>query len=97
MADPLSMAASIAGVITLVDTVFVRLVKYTKSAGDAVNEAKAWAAEVNDIGGMLSSLSRLVRALEAEPFDATLRIHHDGCHRILSLLQARLQKAEKDL
>ncbi len=98
MADPLSIAASIAGVITLVDLVFTRLVKYVKSASNAAEEAKTWTAEVNALGGMLNSLSRLTRALEDEPFDATLRMHHiDGCHRVLSLLHAELRKAEKDL
>ena len=98
MADALSVAASIAGVITLVDLVFTRLVKYAKSAKNAASEAKAWAAEVNVVGGMLNSLSRLTRALEDEPFDATLHMHHiDGCHRVLSLLYAELKKAEKEL
>ncbi|SPQ25071.1 49d5e856-6af8-4c3d-888f-33f6dff254c4 [Thermothielavioides terrestris] len=98
MADPLSMAASIAGVITLVDVVFSRLVKYAKSASNAASEAKAWADEVNAVGGLLNSLSRLARALEDEPFDATLRMHHiDGCFRVLSDLNQLLKKAEKEL
>ncbi len=46
MADPLSVAASIAGVIALVDLVFSRLVKYAKSPSNAATEAKAWVAEV---------------------------------------------------
>lgn len=98
MADPLSIAASIAGVITLVDLVFNCLIKYVKSASNTADEAKAWVAEVNTVSGMVSSLSRLTRALEDKPFDATLCIHHiDGCYRILTLLYAELRKAEKDL
>jgi hypothetical protein len=98
MADPLSIAASIAGIITLVDIVFTRLVKYSKTASNAANEAKAWAAEVNSVGGVLDSLSRLTRALEDEPFDTTLRMHHiDGCYRVLFDINKLLKTAEKDL
>jgi hypothetical protein len=98
MADPLSIAASIAGIVTLVDVVFCRLVKYSKSASNAAGEAKAWAAEINSLGGTLSSLARLARALEDESFDETLRMHHiDGCSRVLSELNNILKKAEKDL
>jgi len=49
MADPLSISARIAGIIALVDMVFVRLVKYSKSAINATDEAKAWAAKVNSM------------------------------------------------
>ncbi len=98
MADPLSVAASIAGVIALVDLVFSRLVKYAKSASNAATEAKAWVAEVNIVGGLLSNLSRLARALEDEPFDPALRMHHiDGCHRVLNDMHNLLKRAEKDL
>jgi Cdc6-like AAA superfamily ATPase len=98
MADPLSIAASIAGIVTLVDVVFCRLMKYSKSASNAADEARAWAAEINSFGGTLSSLARLARALEDESFDKTLRMHHiDGCSRVLSELNNMLKKAEKDL
>jgi hypothetical protein len=98
MADPLSIAASIAGVITLVDVVFTRLVKYAKSASNAASEARRWADEVNSVGGILNSLSRLAHALEDEPFDSTLRTNRiDCCYRILSDLNELLTKAEKGL
>lgn len=98
MADPLSIAASIAGVITLVDMVFTRLVKYAKSASNAPSEARRWAVEVNSVGGILNSLSRLAHAFEGEPFDRTLRTNHiDCCYRILSNMNDLLTKAEEDL
>ncbi|KAK9419958.1 putative Ankyrin [Seiridium unicorne] len=98
MADPLSIAASIAGVITLADVVFTRLIKYTKQAKEAQQEIKDLAAEINSIGGSLNSLSRLARALSDESFDPTLRIEHiAGCHNVLSRMEEKLRKAEGDL
>ncbi|KAK8007952.1 hypothetical protein PG991_010503 [Apiospora marii] len=98
MADPLSIAASIAGVVTLADLVFGRLYKYAKAANDAPAEAKELTALVNDLGGLLNSLARLARALEGESFDVSLRIQHvDACHFVLSKLDRMLQKADKDL
>ena len=58
MADPLSIAASIAGLITVADEVFLRLMKFAKSATDAGKEAKSWAAEINDVAGHLDRLLR---------------------------------------
>ncbi|KAK8067373.1 hypothetical protein PG997_014120 [Apiospora hydei] len=98
MADPLSIAASIAGVVTLADLVFGRLYKYVKTARDAPNEVKELAAMVNDLGGLLNSLARLARALQGETFDVSLRMQHaDTCSFILSKLDKIFQKADKDL
>ncbi|KAK9772020.1 putative Ankyrin repeat protein [Seiridium cardinale] len=98
MADPLSIAASIAGVITLADVVFTRLIKYTKQVKEAEQGIKDLAAEINLIGGSLNSLSRLARALSDELFDPTLRIEHiAGCHKVFSRMEEKLRKAEEDL
>jgi Cdc6-like AAA superfamily ATPase len=100
MADPLSIAASIAGILSLADTVVTRLIKYAKSVKGAGDEAKAWANEVNDFGGTIDRLARLTRALEAqgEAFDHTMRMHHiEGCHRVLSNIDDLLKKAERGL
>ncbi|KAK8048095.1 ankyrin [Apiospora saccharicola] len=98
MADPLSIAASIAGVVTLADLVFGRLYKYTKTVKDAPAEVKQLTTLVNDLGGLLNSLARLARALEGERFDVSLRMQHvDACNFVLASLDKLLQKAEKDL
>lgn len=98
MADPLSIAASIAGVVTLADLVFGRLYKYTKAVKDAPSDVKELASQVNSLGGLLNSLARLARALDGEPFDVTLRMEHvDACNFVLAKLDKKLQKAEKDL
>lgn len=100
MADPLSISASIAGILTLADAVFCRLLKYARAVKDAADQAKAWADEVNDFGGIIDRLVRLTRALEAqgEAFDSTLRMHHiEACRRVLSSVNDLLTKAERDL
>ncbi|KAK8137409.1 hypothetical protein PG984_002902 [Apiospora sp. TS-2023a] len=98
MADPLSIAASIAGVVTLADLVFGRLYKYAKAVKDVPAEVKQLTTLVNDLGGLLNSLARLARALEGERFDVSLRMQHvDACNSVLASLDKLLQKAEKDL
>ncbi|KAK8110140.1 uncharacterized protein PG998_006597, partial [Apiospora kogelbergensis] len=98
MADPLSISASIAGVVTLADAVFGRLHKYAKKAKDAPAEVKELSAQVNQLGGLHNSLARLARTLDDELFDVSLRMQHvDSCSFILTKLDKMLQKAEKDL
>ncbi|KAG8169168.1 hypothetical protein KVR01_001917 [Diaporthe batatas] len=65
MADPLSIAASIAGVISLADVVFIRTRKYLNSVKDADDEVKDFAREVLLLGGALHSLSKLAQGLDA--------------------------------
>ncbi|GAB1317153.1 hypothetical protein MFIFM68171_07363 [Madurella fahalii] len=100
MAEPLSVAASIAGILSIADTLFCRFLDYAKSVKGATEEAKAWADEVNDLGGMIDRLARLARALEAqdERFDHTLRLDQiEDCHSVLCEVNNLLVDAEKDL
>ncbi|XXH02446.1 hypothetical protein Hte_008822 [Hypoxylon texense] len=93
MADPLSIAASIAGLITLADIVFDRLMKYVRTAKNATKETEELAKEVNLLGGALNSLSRLARSLDNEPFGNNFRMYHiEGCNDILSEIDRKLKK-----
>ncbi|WQF85414.1 Putative fungal domain of STAND protein [Colletotrichum destructivum] len=97
MSDPLSIAASIAGLVTLADIIFDRLVKYGRSVKDAEKEIQELAKEVNLLAGILSSLSRLARALDDESFDRNLRMHHiEACNKTLAEIDKRLGKMDKD-
>lgn len=96
MADPLSIAASIGGLISLADIVFTRLIKYRKSIKDAEKEMADLAKEVNLLGGTLNSLGRLARALEAGVFDSNLRIHIlEDCSDSLTKMDTELSKIDK--
>ncbi|KAK0380216.1 hypothetical protein CLIM01_02441 [Colletotrichum limetticola] len=97
MADPLSIAASIAGLLSLADIVFLRLSKYIKSVKNAEKEISDLCKEVNLVGGTVNMLSRLATSLEAEdesPIQG-FRMHHvDGCAAILSEIVNKTKKYE---
>ncbi|KAH0428633.1 hypothetical protein CcaCcLH18_08899 [Colletotrichum camelliae] len=96
MADPLSIAASIAGLISLADVVFIRLVKFGRSVKNAEKEIQDLSKEINLLGGALNSLARLARALEDGHFDTNLRMHNiEDCSDTLKDMDKRLQKLEK--
>ncbi|KAL0932846.1 ankyrin repeat protein [Colletotrichum truncatum] len=98
MADPLSIAASIAGLVTLADIVFDRLVKYGRSVKNAEKEIQDLSREINLLGGSLNSLSRLARSLEDELFDKNLRIHHiEACNATLAEMDKKLKKLDNPL
>lgn len=99
MADPLSIAASIAGVISLADIVFIRTRKYLSSAKNADKEVKDLAQEVLLLSGALHSLSRLAQALDADGLKdkhiENLRMHHiAACHATLDEVAKKLKKLE---
>lgn len=99
MADPLSIAASIAGVISLADVVFSRTTKYVSAVKHADEEVKKFALEVNLLGGALSSLSKLASVLDADGLRNKqiddLRMHHiSTCHSTLHQIVQNLEKLE---
>lgn len=63
MADPLSIAASIAGLASLAGTVFMALNNYRVSVRDARTEVAAFATELRNLSGMLQNLSLLAGTL----------------------------------
>ncbi|KAE9571889.1 hypothetical protein CGMCC3_g12107 [Colletotrichum fructicola] len=95
MADPLSISASIAGLVTLADTVFLRLTKYIKSVHSADKEIKDLCKEVNLLGGAVNMLARLARGheLEDEPFNRDFRMYHiEACALILNDISQKTKK-----
>ncbi|KAK2034811.1 hypothetical protein LX32DRAFT_633950 [Colletotrichum zoysiae] len=97
MSDPLSIAASIAGLVALADVVFGRLVKYGRGVKEAEKEIRELAKEVNLLAGALNSLSRLARTLEDELFDRNLRMHHiEACNETLAEINKKMSKIDKD-
>ncbi|KAI8268974.1 hypothetical protein K4K58_003404 [Colletotrichum sp. SAR11_239] len=95
MADPLSVAASIAGLVSLADVVFTRLVKYGKAVKNAEKELKELTKDVNLLGGSLDSLSRLARALDDGTFHSNFRMDYiDDCNETLEEMKEKLGKLE---
>ncbi|TIC94240.1 Vegetative incompatibility protein HET-E-1 [Colletotrichum higginsianum] len=97
MSDPLSISASIAGLITLADVIFIRLVKYGRLVKVAEKEIQDLAKEVNLLAGVLDSLARLAKALDDESFDRNFRMHHvEACNETLAKIDKKLKKMDKE-
>ncbi|KAI4126477.1 MAG: hypothetical protein LQ338_003727 [Usnochroma carphineum] len=91
MADPLSVSASIAGLVTLADIVFRRTYLYVKAVKSAQKEISALSAEVGALYGILSNLRLVSRQLEEELFESTTRIHHiHSCYQTLEHVRSIL-------
>ncbi|KAK8112255.1 uncharacterized protein PG998_008712 [Apiospora kogelbergensis] len=98
MADPLSIASGIAGLVTLADIVFDRLMKYAKSVKNAEKEIRRLANEVIQLDGTLTSLSKLADALQNGTFDGRFRIHHiQACNDTLQEILAALNKYDSSI
>ncbi|KAM6535493.1 hypothetical protein FALCPG4_005051 [Fusarium falciforme] len=96
MAEPLSLAASIAGLISLADVTFKHVYKFTKAAKDAKDEVQTIADQLNDLARVLRVLEALAESLEADGdgFDPALRNHYLGhCQKTLEKVQKRVSKA----
>ncbi|KAK4217524.1 hypothetical protein QBC37DRAFT_479716 [Rhypophila decipiens] len=98
MADPLSLSASLAGLIALADSIFRASFKYAKSAIHAKEEAANLATEAQDLAGVLHRLSLRASALELEaPDRPTIRLHHViSCRQLLLRVEKALAKATAD-
>ncbi|KAH7160715.1 hypothetical protein EDB81DRAFT_713509 [Dactylonectria macrodidyma] len=96
MSDPLSLAGSIAGLMSLADVVFRAVFKYVRAVKDSKSDIEALSTEINFLGADLRHLYALASELEAEKdtFGPTLRIYHLGqCDKTLMKIKQRLTKA----
>ena len=93
MTDPLSVSASIAGLVTLADIVFRRTYQYVKAVKRASKEISALSAEIGALYGILTNLRLVSRQLEDETFESTTRIHHiHSCHQTLERVKSILDR-----
>lgn len=96
MADPLSISASIAGLVTLADAIYRTAFKYAKSAKNAQREIADLATETRDLAGVLHRLSLLASALEVDADDEepVLRLDHVvSCRKVLLRVELVISKA----
>ena len=93
MADPLSVSASIAGLVTLADIVFGRTYKFVKAVTKAPKEISALSTEIGALYGILNNLHLVSRQLEHEQADSTMRIHHiHSCYQTLEHIKSILER-----
>ncbi|KAG5756927.1 hypothetical protein H9Q70_000467 [Fusarium xylarioides] len=98
MADPLSLAASIAGLISLADLVFKTTYKFVRAAKDAKDEIQSLLDEINNLASVLRRLEGLTSDLEDEgqSFDPTLRNHClNQCYKTFNRIEFRVKKASE--
>ncbi|KAF6219211.1 hypothetical protein HO133_005036 [Letharia lupina] len=76
MADPLSVSASIAGLITVTDAVFSRTFKYVKAVQGAPNEVSSLTLALGALSGILHNLRLVASQLEGKPFDTAIQVNH---------------------
>ena len=91
MADPLSVSASIAGLITITDAVFRRTFKYVKAVKGAPDEVSSLTLVLGSLSGILHNLELVAAQFEGEPFDTAIQVNH-----VHSCLQT-VEKVEKIL
>ena len=93
MADPVSISASIAGLVSLADIVFSRIYKYVKAVKNASKDITKLSSAIGALYGVLSSLRLVSDQLENEAFELTARAHLiHSCYHTLERLKAILDK-----
>ncbi|KAL1846031.1 hypothetical protein Daus18300_014378 [Diaporthe australafricana] len=91
MADPLSLAASLAGLVSLSDSVFRHVYKYVR--GEEITKI---AQEMQSFTGVLRSIQALAESLEedGDTYDPVIRVHHVyHCEQTLNRVHDRMKRA----
>ena len=95
MADPLSVCASVAGLITIADLVFQRTFKYVKGVRAAPKTIARLSSEIGGLHGILHSVHLLLSQLEQEPFISAIGpFHIASCEQTLQKIKTILDKHE---
>jgi hypothetical protein len=97
MADGLSIAASIAGLISIADIIVRRGYKYVKAVKEADKSVKALIDEVNSLSGILHSLRNVAETLQDDKiaFEPTTQIHYvEECYQTLQKVQKLLEEED---
>ena len=93
MADPLSISASIAGLVTITDAVFRRIFNYVKVVKGAPNELSALITAIGALSGILHNVGLIACQLEGEPFDSTIQANHiHSCLQTVDKIRSILDK-----
>lgn len=98
MADPLSLAASLAGLVSLCETVFRHVYKYVRGVKEAKDEITKIAQELHSFTGILRSVQALAQSLEedGDTYDPAIRVHHVYyCEQTLTKIHDRMKRASE--
>lgn len=97
MADPLSVSASVAGLLTITDIVIRNGYKYIAAVRDADKAVASLVTEVNSLSGVLHSLRNIAEGLDGAdtPLIHTAQIPHvETCYRTLRKINELLDRFE---
>ena len=93
MADPLSVSASIAGLMTMTDAVFSRMFKYVKAVKAAPDEVSSLTLALGSLSGILHHLGLVATQFEGEPFDTAIQVNHvHSCVQTIERVEKILDK-----
>ncbi|ETS81450.1 hypothetical protein PFICI_06452 [Pestalotiopsis fici W106-1] len=92
MADPLSIAASIAGLLSLADSAFRGVFRYTQDASNAQKDIKALCTELQSVAVVLHGVKLLTETLEQDATRSSpLRLEHvHSCRAVLNEILGRI-------
>ncbi|KAM0153906.1 hypothetical protein ACHAQE_007445 [Botrytis cinerea] len=96
MAEVLGIASSIAGLVSLADTVVRLGYKYIRDVKDAEESVQSLVKEVNNLSGVLHSLENVAQALEAQDtsvHSSSKIINLHSCQITLEKITKQLEKA----
>jgi len=95
--DPLSITASVAGILQLANTVFFSLTRYIKEAKDGKYRATGLAKEMMDLSCSLHRLSLLATAMDQQSMPSSFKVHGlESCGKTLLNIEKRVHKALTD-
>jgi hypothetical protein len=84
MADPLSVAASVAGLITIIELVIHNGYQYIKDVKGVKSQIATLIVEITNLFDVLHSLHLVAYRFEGKEFDSTMQIHHiQSCYVLL--------------
>jgi uncharacterized protein YoxC len=90
MADVLGVAASVAGLMAIADSIVRKGFKYIKDVKDAETSIEKLVEEVNNLSGVLHSLNNIVERLEEDGRNVhpSTQIHYvESCYKTLKKIQ----------
>ncbi|KAL8855577.1 MAG: hypothetical protein Q9178_007808, partial [Gyalolechia marmorata] len=103
MADPLSFAAGLIGVVTAAAQISSLLIQFTQSSKDAPQTARTVLSEVDDISGILSHLQSFLLGDQSSDRSRTQLLQVDqvvtimsGCVLTFSELEQLLDGVQKE-
>ncbi|KAF7919569.1 hypothetical protein EAE99_008421 [Botrytis elliptica] len=95
--DPLSVSASISGLISILDLIAGKSYKYVKEVRGSTQEVKKLVNEMTDLYGILNQLRLVVSRFDDESISSTIQFQHiDTCRALLDRIKERLDKADRD-